>query len=58
MKTQYLTQGSAQIDPIPCQIKGFSFVNSKAIIGVQELISSNSLNEISLSKTLWTWKLI
>ena len=54
MKTRFLTQDSARIDPIPCWIKGFSFMNSKTIVGVQELISPYSLNEILLSNTLWT----
>ena len=57
-KTQILTQDSPRIDPIPHWIKGFSIVNSKMIVGVQELISSYSLNEISLSNTPWTRKLI
>ena len=58
MKTWFLTQDSARIDPIPCWIKGFSFATSKTIVGIQESISPDSLNEIPLSNTLWMHKLI
>ena len=57
MKTWFLTQDSARIDPIPHWIKGLSFANSKMIVGIQESISPYSLNEISLSNTSWTRKL-
>ena len=50
--TRFLTQDSAQIDLIPCQIKGFSFPNSKTIVGIQELISSYSLNEITFKHSV------
>ena len=38
-KNQFLTQDSALIELILCQVKGFSFANSKTIVGVQESIS-------------------
>ena len=44
MKTQFLTQDSAQIDPIPHWIKGFLFTNSKIIVRIQESISPYSVN--------------
>ena len=58
MKTQIRIQDSLRIDPIPYQIKGFSFSNLKAIVDIQELICSYSLHEISLSNTPWIRKLI
>ena len=38
--------------------KAFHSANSQMIIGIQESISPYSLNKISLSSTLWMWKLI
>ena len=56
MKTNNLTQISLQNDPINRQMQGFSFRIFEDESGVQDLISSNSLNQSLQLNIQWKRK--
>ena len=57
MKTRNLTQSRARNDPINRRIHGYSFRNFKDEDGIQDVISSYSLDQILISNTprMWKW---